>query len=130
MKTSVDMAGVLDSVVLLHPEETAATIDSGNGVDISQFIGNLKVIMMVGDDSGTDPTLAAKIEHSDSESSGFTDAPNGAFEEIDGSDDDSHQAIMLDTRALKKYIRFVGTLGGSSDPKFFLSVVAVGQKQY
>ncbi len=98
---------------------------STSGVDISDYIGTLKVILSAENVSGTDATLATKIQDS-ADNSTFADVTGGAFTVL--TDEDGFEALHLDTRALNQYIRVLDTLGGT-DPVYNRSVTLVGRKQ-
>ena len=100
---------------------------TGTAVDISQYQGVLKVVLDSAAGTGTTPTLDGKIQTGDaSDGSDAADVSGAAFVQIVAAV--SKQAIGVDTRACKKYIRFVGTIAGTT-PSFNFAVVAVGQKQ-
>jgi len=100
---------------------------TGTAVDISQYQGELKVVLDSAAGTGTSPTLDGKIQTGDqSDGSDAADVSGAVFTQVGAAV--SKQSIGVDTRACKKYIRFVGTIGGTT-PSFNFAVVAVGQKQ-
>lgn len=100
---------------------------TGAAVDISQMIGVAKVILTSAAGTGTTPTLDGKIETGDlSNGSDAADLPGVAFSQVINAV--SFQSIAVDTRACKRFIRFVGTIAGGT-PSFNFSVVAVGERQ-
>jgi len=100
-----------------------ANVD-GAGIDLQGYQGVLKVILSSGDGGGTGPTLDAKIQDS-ADNSTFADVPGKVFAQVTSA---SIQSLAIDTRAVKRYIRAVLTITGTS-PTFGLAVTAVGQKQ-
>ena len=100
---------------------------TGTAVDISQYQGKLKVILDSAAGTGTTPTLNGKIQTGDqSDGSDAADVSGAAFAQITTTA--AKEAIGVDTRDCKKYIRFVGTIAGTS-PSFNFAALAVGQKQ-
>jgi len=100
-----------------------ANVD-GAGIDLQGYQGVLKVILSSGDGGGTGPTLDAKIQDS-ADNSTFADISGKVFTQVISA---SIQSLAIDTRAVKRYIRAVLTITGTS-PTFGLAVTAVGQKQ-
>lgn len=96
-----------------------------DGVDISDYIGTIKLPYSVTAVSGTTPTLAAKIQESDDDST-YTDVADGAYTGL--TDADGFETLTLDTRALKKYIRLSETVGGT-DPVYDTGLVLIGRRQ-
>ena len=98
----------------------------GAGVDLQDYQGVLKVILNSGAGGGTTPTLDAKIQDS-ADNSAFADIPDKVFGQVTDAGA-SIQFLGIDTRTVKRYIRAVLTITGTS-PTFGLAVTAVGQKQ-
>ena len=101
---------------------TYTTSGNGIGIDLRGYQGILKVVLDSGAGTGT---LNVKIQDSDNNSS-FADIAGKAFAQVTTAA--SLQSLKIDTRAVKRYIRAVLTIGGST-PTFGLAVMAVGQKQ-
>ena len=97
----------------------------GVGVDLQGYQGALKVILNSGAGGGTSPTLDIKIQDS-ADNSVFADVSGKVFGQVTGIA--SIQSLAIDTRAVRRYIRAVLTITGTS-PTFGLAVTAVGQKQ-
>jgi len=120
----VDVHGEIGVFELLVSGARTANV-TGSGVDISAYQGNLKIILDSAAGSGTSPTLDVKIQNS-ADGTTYTDVAGAAFAQVTTTA--SLQSIRLDTRSVKKYIRAVGTIGGTS-PSFNFAVLAVGQTQ-
>ena len=107
------------------------TTANGVGVNVSSFIGKLKAMLNFGAGGGTTPTLDVKIQ----DSADSTDGSDGTWADVTGLtftqviDAASLQSIAIDTRAVRKWIRTVKTITGTS-PTFDGAVTVVGQKQY
>jgi hypothetical protein len=83
------------------------------------------IVQDVGTVSGTTPTLDGKIQDS-ADNSAFADVTGYTFTQVTAST--SLQSLNVDTRKVRRYIRYVGTIAGTT-PSFSMDVVAVGQKQ-
>lgn len=120
------IADQLVQFTLSAPDAEATTV-TGTGIDIRDFDGSIKVTQMVGTiTGGSSPDVTGKIQDSDSQGSGFVDVTGYVFVAADTSDTD--ESISIDTRALKRYIRYVGTITGSPT-SIDMGVSAVGIKQ-
>ena len=113
----------------LHPvaSETATfTGATTNIADLKDFDGDIQVIL----DSGVaaaSGTMTGKIQHSDTTTSGdFSDATGGGFTAV--AQVASKQVLTLNRDALKRYIRFVGTIAASGTTIY--SVNGYGLKKY
>lgn len=104
-------------VVGLIPEDLATTTN-GPAVDTNGF-DDAQVTLDTGASSGTSPTLDVKVQESADGSTGWTDITGAAFTQITA--DDKHQSLGLNLRTIKRYIRAVATLAGTS-PTFITSI--------
>lgn len=120
-----DHAGELEKIELAQANEITASADS-DGVDISDYIGTLKIMNSINAVSGTTPTYNAKIQTSDDDST-YTDVTGAAFTEVTTTD--GFQEVKVDTRAVGKYIRISETLAGTT-PVYRRCVLVVGRKHY
>lgn len=98
---------------------------TGSAVDVRQYKGVLKVQQLCGNVSGTSPTLAGKIQESADGSTDWQDITGATFTSVTSSD--SYQAIGVDARKTRGYIRYVGTIGGTS-PSFMVGAFLLGVK--
>lgn len=131
------MPFVLANIIIdLHTELNAASLSNiaartstvtGSAVDLQGYQGKLKVMQNVGTVSGTTPTLDGKLQDSADGSTGWADVTGATFTQVTAAD--SLQSIGVDTRAVKRYVRYVGTIGGTT-PSFTMGVTFVGSKQY
>ena len=120
-------------IIDVHGELIAASLAAGTytvnadgvGVDLQGYQGALKVILNSGAGGGTSPTLDIKIQDS-ADNSVFADVSGKVFTQVTGVA--SIQSLAIDTRAVRRYIRTVLTITGTS-PSFGLAITAVGQKQ-
>ena len=103
---------------------TATTTVNGSAVDLISGDGRCFAVQQVGAVSGTSPTLAGKIQESADGSTNWADVAGATFTTV--STTDNVQAITFD-RTLR-YVRYVGTVGGTS-PSFILAVIVSEQKK-
>jgi hypothetical protein len=102
---------------------TATASVTGNTGDFVSGDGRCTAIQQVGSVAGTSPNLAGKIQES-SDQSAWTDVSGAAFTAVTTSD--NVQAISFDRT--KRYLRYLGTITGTS-PSFALAVVVTEQKK-
>ena len=120
-------AQVVDKITVatFSPPAARTSTVTATGVDIAQYVGRLAITQHVGTVSGTSPTLDGKLQES-SDNSTWSDISGATFTQVTAST--AIQTIYIQTRATKRYIRYVGTIGGTS-PSFGLAVTIQGQKQ-
>jgi hypothetical protein len=105
------------------PPQTATSTVTASGGDLLAGDGRCFALQQVGAVSGTSPTLDGKIQES-SDNSTWTDIAGAVFPTVTASN--SYQAITFDRT--KRYVRYIGTIGGTS-PSFALAVVISEQKK-
>ncbi len=102
---------------------------TGAAVDVLQYDGVAAVVL---DSSaaaaGTLPTLDVKVQHSATTTAGdFVDVAAGAFAQV--TTVAGIQTLKFNVSALKRYLRVIGTIGGTSTPTFDFSVDFIGIKK-
>lgn len=97
---------------------------TGSAVDVSKNAGSLVILQEVGTVSGTTPTLDGKIQDSDDGSTGWADVTGATFTQVTASD--SYQKLVLDARQVKKFVRYVGTIAGTT-PSFTMGVCVLAR---
>ena len=102
---------------------TATTTVTGATGDFVSGDGRCTAIQQVGTLSGTSPSLAGKIQES-SDQTTWTDVSGATFTAV--TTNDNVQAISFDRT--KRYLRYVGTITGTS-PSIPLAVVVTEQKK-
>ena len=103
---------------------------SGNGaaVDLVDFQGLGKFVLNSGAATGNaNATADFKIQHSADGATGWADA-GIAFAQVTNPGGASAQDIMVNVDRLKRYVRVVTTLGGTT-PAVVASVSFIGKKQ-
>jgi len=109
------MAGVRQyGALTLLAAKTYNANTNGNAVDLQNYVApgsrEMKAVLSVGSQSGTNPTLDVKVQDSADGSTGWADIPGAAFAQVGGAL--SEQTIHCQT--LKRYVRAVVTVGGTS----------------
>jgi hypothetical protein len=106
----------------LTPRSLSASIN-GSGVDFIAGDGRCFAVQAVGTMSGTTPSLAGKIQES-ADGSSWSDVSGAAFTAVTTSD--NLQLLSFDRT--QRYLRYVGTVGGSS-PSIPVAVLIGEQKK-
>ncbi len=126
----MNVQNLADTLQVLNLLPVAAVTASGNGtgVDLLSYTGDIKIVQDISAPvAGTNPTFDGTLEESDDNSS-FTAISGGAFTQV--TDTAGVQSINLNKDALKRYIRFVKTIGGTMSPQYLVSVKAYTTKKY
>lgn len=121
IKSDTTLATLLKSQTI-----TAAT--NGPGVDVSAYCGNVMAILNAAKGTGNaDNTLNVKVQDS-ADNATFADVnPAKTFTQVLGTGGtDSLEAVSIDTRSVRKYIRLVFTPAGTT-PSYVVSAQLVGQ---
>lgn len=104
---------------------------NGTGFDLEGSNGaeGEAIIILASDaaSAGTNPTLDVKLQES-SDNSTFTDISGATFTQV--TDAQALEKISINTNDVKRYLRAVGTIGGTSSPAFTYSVALVYGKKY
>jgi hypothetical protein len=113
-------------IALLTARQSGGT-QTGTGQDVSLYEGHAIAILDVQFVSGTTTTMDGKLQESDTVGGTYTDIAGATFvQQTTGS---SLQKIAVEIQASKKFVRFVGTFGGTT-PVYNLAAYLVGQKKY
>lgn len=109
----------------LFPAGPLTADENGSGVDVRELQDNGKIILLVEAVSGTTPTLAARIQHSDAIAGSYADlVPPVAFAAIAAVD--SQQAIDIDLDRTLGFIRIAFDTGGTT-PVYEAGCVLLGR---
>ena len=112
----------------LHPVATETATFTGattNVADLKDFDGDIQLIL----DSGaaaSSGTMTGKIQDSADGSTGWADVTGGGFTAV--AQAASKQVLTINRDAIKRYIRFVGTIASSGTTTY--SVNGYGLKKY
>jgi len=113
----------IKSLFLARPQTATSTV-TGAAVDTMGY-NDAMITLEVGTVSGTTPTLDGKIQESADGSTGWADITGATFTQVTASN--STQKIRLNGLGVgsrKRYIRFVGTIAGTT-PSFALAANAL-----
>lgn len=101
---------------------------TGTAVDVTLYEGIGAVVLNTAKGTGTTPTLDGKLQSgAESDGSDAADISGATFTQVTDAAD-SLQVLSVDLSAAGKYLRFVGTITGTS-PSFVLGVSLVGIKK-
>ncbi len=120
-----NLGDLLQTIEVVPPVRIAASAN-GSGIDIRDYVGDMKVILSSSAGGGTTPTLDVKLQDS-ADNSTFGDISGAAFTQVTDAADLT-EAINIDADAVKRYVRVVETITGTS-PTFDRAIVAVGVKK-
>jgi len=128
------MPSIARAAALLTPLASgvtaAATVSStvtGAAVDCDGMAGSVIFTQQVGTVGGTTPTLDGKVQESADGSTGWTDVAGATATTVSAST--SNQNIVVDRSATKRFLRYIGTIAGTS-PTFALQVTCNAFKAY
>jgi len=117
--------------LLACDSRTATATGTGFDLEGSNGAEGEAIIILSSDaaSAGTDPTLDVKLQESDVEGSGYTDISGATFTQVTDAEASS-QKISINTNDVKRYLRAIGTLGGTNTPTFTYSVELIYGKKY
>lgn len=119
---SKDLKGQLTAAKLNGTSPRTSTFNS-TSLDTQSYEGDLLITEDVTTVSGTAPTLDGKIQDS-ADDSAFADVAGYTFTQRTATG--APATVRVDKRKVRRYVRYVGTLGGTA-PSFALAVVSHGQ---
>jgi len=123
--TISDINSNLTQVAVSGIAARTSTVTS-SAVDLRTYKGGIIVQQLVGVVSGTSPTLNGKLQTSADGSTGWTDITGATFTEVTATD--SFQKIGIVENQTSGYVRYVGTIAGTS-PSFTMGVVLLSAKE-
>jgi len=129
MSNDTNIATHLQTLNLI-PMASVTGDGNGTGVDVSQYVGQLAVVLTCKNTAGTTPTLDIKLQESDDNST-YTDVSGATFTQVTDANTAAAtiEKIVVNVDACKKYIRAVKDIGGTDSPAFMTSCVGYGVKQ-
>lgn len=111
--------------VELAPAASRTSTLTGTGIDVLEYEGVALVLLNASAGTGTSPTLDVKLQHSDDDST-YEDVASGAFSQVtDAAETAGVKVMKLNVSDLKRYLRVVGTIAGTT-PSFDFGVEFVG----
>lgn len=99
---------------------------TGASVDCDGMAGSVIFTQQVGTVSGTTPTLDGKVQDSLDGSTGWADTGATATQVTAST---NNQNIVIDRSASKRFLRYVGTIAGTT-PSYALQVTCNAFKAY
>ncbi len=123
--TLSDITSNLTQTAVVAIAAKTSTVTS-SAVNLTTYKGGVIVEQLVGVVSGTTPTLNGKIQTSADGSTGWADISGATFTEVTATD--SFQKIGFDVRDTLGYVRFVGTIAGTT-PSFTMGVTLLSAKE-
>jgi hypothetical protein len=110
---------------VLAPADQRNSTLTGTGIDVLDYEGVALVLLNTSAGTGTSPTLDVKLQHSDDDSA-YVDVNSGAFSQVtDAAETAGVKVMKVNASDLKRYLRVVGTIAGTS-PSFDFGVEYVG----
>lgn len=116
-----------DLLTLAASASRATNLD-GTTIDIGAYEGSCVITLnSSAATAGTNPTLDVKLQHCDTEGGTYADVTGGAFAQVTSAA--SHQKLLVNANSLKRWVKAVGTLGGTNSPAFTYGAGLVGLKK-
>ena len=101
---------------------------TGTGIDALHYEGVALVVLNASAGTGTTPTLDVKLQHSDDNST-FADVTGAAFTQVTSDGGTAGAQVMkVNVSDLKRYLRVIGTIAGTT-PSFDFGVEFLGIKK-
>lgn len=101
---------------------------TGTGIDVLAYEGVALVVLNASAGTGTTPTLDVKLQHSDDNST-YVDVTGGTFTQVtDVAGSAGVQVKKINVSDLKRYVRVIGTIAGTT-PSFDFAVEFIGIKK-
>lgn len=133
MQTDIYSEVTTTNAIPLVSGRTAATTPTA--IDLKGYEG-LGVLTLNAElaSAGSSPTLNVKLQDCDTEGGSYADittAKGGpiAFTEVTGAAGAGVQKVKLNFSALKRFVKVVDAIGGTSTPTFTYSVQLSGRKK-
>lgn len=103
---------------------------NGTGVDLQQCIGDVLFLISCGlATAGTTPTMDFKVQDS-ADNTTFADVTGATFTQVTGAAGNGLQTKVIKKDKLKRYVRLVGTIGGTSSPAFPAAGLVLALQNY
>lgn len=110
------------------PVATRTSTVTGSAVDLVDYDGYVAfTLMSEAATAGTTPTLNVKVTHADTSGGSYSDVSGATWTEVTDAAD-AHETLVLDSSGLKRFVKIVGTIGGSATPTFAFGVNMTGFK--
>lgn len=124
-----DIHGETIAVRVVDPAAVSASGALGQAIDLQGYQDKIKLVAEIGAVTGTTPTLDIKVQDCDTIGGAYTDvSPATAFPQKVAASANTVDAIGVDTRAVRRFVKLYATAGGTT-PNFTLGIAMIGQKQ-
>ena len=101
---------------------------TGAWFDVRAFEGDAFVVQQVGLIAGLAPTLSGKLQDAlDASVTGAADMSGAAFTQVSSSN--NHQKMVFRPNAIRGWIRYIGTIGGTT-PSITFGATLFGIRKY
>ncbi len=116
------------TITTVRPSALFTASANIDGVDLRDYVGKVALVVNVGvAHAGTSPTYDLYVQSS--VNANGTGPVNANVTLTQVANTNSFQVLEIDTRSVRRYLRLVQTIGGSSSPNFPVSIALVGTKQ-
>jgi len=114
--------------LVLAPAAQRTSTLTGTGIDVLDYEGVALAVLNASAGTGTTPTLDVKLQHSDDDST-YADVTGGTFTQVtDAAETAGVQVLKVNVSELKRYVRVIGTIAGTT-PSFEFGIEFVGIKK-
>lgn len=111
--------------LLLNASVTADA--NGTAIDLKDYEGDAAVVCNVGTPTaGSSPTMDIKLQDS-ADNSSFADVSGKAITQV--TTPGGTQTILFNTNEVRRYVRHVIDIGGTSSPAFPVAITFLGVKK-
>lgn len=114
------------AVTPLAPAKRITATDTSAAIDISDYTGNCRFLLNSSAMEGAAQTSDVKLQHSDTSGGTYTDT-GISFAQITTAGGASFQDLLRNVDGLKKFVKVVNTLGGST-PAVTFALAIIGKK--
>lgn len=114
------------SITTLLPAADVTATGNGTGLDVSGYVGSPAIVFDSALGTGTTPTLDVKLQDS-ADNSTFADVSGKTFTQVTGAAGNGQQIMTFDTRSVRRYVRLVKTVTGTT-PSFACAAALIGKK--
>jgi hypothetical protein len=121
-----DINTPLTLTAVSHIAARTSTVTTA-AVDVRDYKGGLSIIQSVGTVGGATRTLDGAIQTSPDGTNSWTAITGATFTQVSAAD--NVQKIGVNVRQTRGFIRYVGTIDGTSTPSLTMGVVMIGQKE-
>jgi len=119
--------GITYAPAIAAPTAALATNITGTGVDMLSFDGNMGLVENIGTVGSTSITYTGKVQEADTATGTYSDIA-GATTPALTSTTGAQIVNAISFQRTKRFVRYVGTIGGTT-PTAAVDVMFLGQKK-